>query len=75
MARSAKEFDCLEMKTALQERLRRRWKGLSSRQIVESIRKDMANSNDPLVIKWRNIPSKARARMRSPRQPAKRAGN
>jgi hypothetical protein len=59
MAKPLKDFDCLKMKRTLQAKLQDRWKGLSSEEIVATIRKDLAESDDPFVKRWRRIPTAA----------------
>jgi len=50
-----KEFDCVEMKNAIQARLRKRYRGLSDEEVRRRIAHRLETSDDPIARKWREI--------------------
>ena len=50
-----KDFDCVEMKNELQQKLLDKWKGLSDEEIVEKMRHDLETSDDSLAGWWRRV--------------------
>ena len=54
MARK-KDFDCVEMKNAIQARRRQQYEGLSDEEVRKRIDAELATSDDPVARKWRKI--------------------
>jgi hypothetical protein len=52
-----KEFDCVEMKNAIQAQLRKENEGLTDEEIARRRREWLETSDDPLAKWWRSIPS------------------
>jgi hypothetical protein len=50
-----KQFDCVEMKNAIQTQLRKEHEGLSDEQIIRRRREWLQTSDDPLAKWWRAI--------------------
>lgn len=58
-----KDFDCVEMKRQIQERLQEEWEGLDADGIRKKIEKDLSTSDSPLARWWRSLrPSESRTR-------------
>ena len=51
----SKEFDCVEMKYALQRRMLEKWRGLSDDEIRSRFEREIESSNDPLARWWKSI--------------------
>ncbi len=52
MMKTEKEFDCVEMKNAIQRRLQRRRRGMSRDEIVADMDKSIAESGLPIATWW-----------------------
>lgn len=50
-----KEFDCVEMKNRIQEKLRQENAGLTDEEIQNRFRHFLETSDDPVAQKWREI--------------------
>jgi len=58
-----RDFDCVEMKRQIQERLRAEWQGLDVDGIRKKIATNLSASDSPVATWWRSLPaSKSRAR-------------
>ncbi len=55
MSTRNKTFDCVRMKNEIQEKLRKERAGMTDEQIREQIQKELATSNDPIAVWWRNL--------------------
>jgi hypothetical protein len=53
--RSAKRFDSVALKNAIQAKHRRQRRGLSDQQVRQAIARRLASSNDPLARRWREL--------------------
>lgn len=53
--RERKDFDCVEMKNAIQARLRDEREDMTDAEIRAEIREKLASSNHPVAAKWRQI--------------------
>ncbi len=51
-----KTFDCVEMKNAIQAKLREKHAGLSDEEIARQRRRWLETSDDPLARWWRSLP-------------------
>ncbi|HEY4759854.1 MAG TPA: hypothetical protein VIH42_04670 [Thermoguttaceae bacterium] len=50
-----KQFDCVEMKNAIQAQLRKEHEGLTDEEIARRRREWLETSDDPLAKWWRSI--------------------
>ena len=50
-----KTFDCVEMKNAIQARLRKQREGLTDEEVRRQIAEFLATSDDLVARKWRRI--------------------
>ncbi len=50
-----KQFDCVQMKNAIQARRRQEYAGLTDEQVRERIAQRLADSDDIVARKWRKI--------------------
>lgn len=50
-----KEFDCVQMKDAIQRRLQRRRQGMSTHEFIADMRKSIADSQSPVALWWRRL--------------------
>ncbi|NUM54159.1 MAG: hypothetical protein HUU46_10990 [Candidatus Hydrogenedentes bacterium] len=50
-----KEFDCVEMKARIQERMQKEYEGLSDSEVRERIRRRLETSNSLIAQKWRRM--------------------
>jgi hypothetical protein len=50
-----KEFDCVEMKNAIQAKIRKENEGLSDEEIARRRREWLETSDDPLAQWWRSL--------------------
>ena len=50
-----KTFDCVEMKNAIQARLRKQREGLTDEEVRRQIAEFLATSDDIVARKWRRI--------------------
>lgn len=50
-----KEFDCVEMKNQIQERLRQEQAGLTDEEIRTRFLHFLKTSEDPIAKKWRQL--------------------
>jgi phosphoglycerol transferase MdoB-like AlkP superfamily enzyme len=53
----AKKFDCLRMKEELQDKVQKKWEGLSDEDIRREIHDYLDTSENDLACWWRSIPS------------------
>lgn len=53
--KKAKEFDCVEMKDRIQERMLRRQAGMTDQECREDIRRILATSDSPVAKMWRSM--------------------
>ncbi len=51
-----KAFECVAMKNAIQEELRRQHEGLSDEEIERRRKRWLEESDDPLARWWRGLP-------------------
>ncbi len=58
MTKKEKSFDCVEMKNAIQEQLRKEREGLSDKQIQEERMRRLETSDTPAARFWRRHSSK-----------------
>lgn len=50
-----KTFDCVQMKDEIQERLSRKWAGLTDEQVRQAVDQELATSDNPLARWWRSL--------------------
>ena len=50
-----KAFDCVEMKNAIQAKLRKEYEGLTPEEVNEKRREKLATSDDVVARKWRRL--------------------
>lgn len=50
-----KSFDCVEMKDAIQAKLRKEYEGLTPQQVREKRQRKLATSDNEIGVKWRRI--------------------
>lgn len=66
MKRTDKEFDCVEMKNAIQKRLVSRRRGMTGEAFIRDVEATLARSSAPVVQFWRSLgktePPKSRQR-------------
>jgi hypothetical protein len=60
MMNTEKEFDCVEMKNAIQRRLQRRRRGMSTDEFVADMDKSIAESDSPIATWWNQRKKKPR---------------
>ena len=60
--KSAKRFDSVALKNAIQAKHRRQRRGLSDVQVRQAIARRLASSNDPLARRWRELTDSPRTR-------------
>jgi hypothetical protein len=53
MMRSNKEFDCVEMKNAIQRRLQRRRRDMSTEEYIADVNKAIERSDSPAAEWWK----------------------
>ena len=53
--RKKKTFDSVELKNAIQARLRKEYEGLSPQEVRKRPRAKLEASNDPLARKWQRL--------------------
>ena len=53
--RTAKTFDCVQMKDEIQARLAKRRRGMTDAEIRSEIRANLAASENPIAKLWRAI--------------------
>lgn len=54
--KTAKKFDCLQMKEELQAKVQKKWEGLSDEEILHEVRDYLNSSKSDLAYWWRSIP-------------------
>ena len=54
--KAEKAFDCVEMKTAIQAKVREKYAGLSEEEIARRRRQWLETSDEPLPRWWRSLP-------------------
>ncbi len=57
-----KDFDCVEMKNEIQQKLQKEWEGLTFEQIQDRIQHHLSTSDDRLAQWWRRANALAAAR-------------
>ncbi|NQT86651.1 hypothetical protein HQ560_07805 [bacterium] len=50
-----KAFDCVEMKNAIQARLRRERAGMFEEDVRAAVRRELATGSDPLARLWQTL--------------------
>jgi len=60
-----KDFDCVEMKNQIQQKLQKEWEGLTFEQIQERIHRHLSTSDDKLAQWWRRANAQAAARQKA----------
>lgn len=53
--KAAKTFDCVEMKDAIQAKLREERAGMTEEQIRNTVRHELETSDDPLARLWQTL--------------------
>jgi predicted metalloprotease len=53
--KAAKAFDCVEMKDAIQAKLRKEREGMTDEQVRLLIRRRLETSNTPIARLWRTL--------------------
>jgi hypothetical protein len=48
-----KDFDCVEMKQAIQEQLAKQYEGMTDEEIREAINKELLSEDSPFSRAWR----------------------
>ena len=64
--KTAKKFDCVQMKNDIQARLRTQWQGLTEEEIRARVREHLETSESSVAKWWRAIQA-ARPRTGEPR--------
>ena len=59
--KAKKTFDCVEMKNAIQARLRKEREGLTDEEVRQRIAEFLATSDDVVARKWRRIAARPEA--------------
>jgi hypothetical protein len=53
--KTAKTFDCVQMKDEIQAGLRAEWQGLTEEEIRDKVQKHLATSDSDVAKWWRSI--------------------
>lgn len=64
MKQIEKNFDCVAMKNAIQERLVIRRKGMNAAEFMADVEQSLAHSNAPIARFWRQINTDKRPQSR-----------
>ena len=53
--KKTKSFDCVEMKDAIQAKLRKEYEGLTPQQVRQRRQMKLKTSNNDVAVKWRRM--------------------